>query len=446
MNIQTFKIERLGSDGEGIAYLNKKPVFIYYTLIGEIVEADLFVNKRGAYEAKLINIIKKSPLREDVSYKYYMKTGSINLLHLKYFEQIKFKRNVINFLLSSQIRKETNNTKVNLTIKSPLELNYRNKTDVPLIYEQNKNHLATYVRGSNNLIKIDEFIIEDVFLIKAMNDFIEVLNKTSFKAYNFKTKKGEIYSISLRCNLKGNVQLMINVSKNINLNNLIKELTSINKDIVSIYVNVVNNYENNLDVYNGKLRKVFGDKYLEMKLNEYFFYLTPLSFFQLNTRASILLYEEILKQTKFNKNDLVLDAFSGVGTIASFISPFVKEVVAIESIKDATLDMEYSLKKNNITNVKAITGDMSKMTSYLNKTYKFDKVLFDPPRVGLERKVINYLLKSKPKEIIYVSCNPKTLVRDLKLLSKAYNIISITPIDLFPQTSQIESITILKLK
>lgn len=446
MNKKTFKIERMGSDGEGIAYLNKKPVFIYYSLIGEVVEADLFKNKRGHYEANLLNIIKESDEREEVSYKYYMKTGSINLLHMKYFDQLRYKRNVLNFLMSSKLRKETNKTKLNLTIGSKNELYYRNKTDIPIIFMKGKNVLANYYRGSNKLFPIDEFIIEEKSIINALNDITNSLDEFNLKAYNYKTKKGDVFSLSVRTNEKNQLQVMLNTNVKYKFHDFAKSLIRKNKNIISIYTNYVPNYKSNLDIYDGELKLLIGEKYLEMTLNKMKFYLTPLSFFQLNTNQALVLYNEIIKQVNFNKDDLVLDAYSGVGTIASFISPYVKEVVAIESIKDAVLDMEYSLKKNKIENVKAITGDLTKMNSYLEKNYVFDKVIFDPPRVGLEAKVLKYLLSSKPKEIIYVSCNPRTLMEDLKVLSKEYNIKYITPIDMFPQTSQIESLTILKLK
>ena len=446
MKNQILKIERMGSDGEGIAYYNKKPVFIYYALLGETINADIYVNKRGTLEANINEIIEKSSDRVDVTWKHYLESGSVNLLHYNYFSQLNYKRNVINFLLSSKLRKVTNNTKLERTIKSEDELGYRNKTDIPLIYENGKNHLANYFRGSNNLFKVTDLIIENEYIIKALKDIINILNETNYKAFNPRTKKGEIYSLSVRSNLEGKVQLMINTKRTLNLNSFVNKLNQANKDIVSIYQNTILRYSNNTDVYNGKLELVSGSKYLEMKLKDLKFYLTPFAFFQLNTKQAIVLYEEVIKLANFKKSDIVLDAYSGVGTIASFISPHVKEVVAIESIKDAVNDMEYSLDKNNIKNVKTITGDLVKMTNYLKSKHKFDKVIFDPPRVGLGDKVCKYLLSSLPKSIIYVSCNPKTLVKDLEMLSLKYDIKSITPIDMFPQTSQIESITILERK
>lgn len=440
------KIERMGSDGEGIAYIDNNPVFIYYTLIGEVVEINLFKNKRGAFEGELLNVIEPSPIREEVLWKYYMKSGSLNLLHLTYFEQLKYKRNVINFLLSSKIRRITNKTKVELTIGSKETINYRNKTDIPLLYMKGKNALANYYRGSNNLFPIDELVAEDKNIISALDSILKVLDEFNIKAYNFKNKKGEVYSVSVRVNLEGKAQVMLNVSRELNLKDFSTKLIETNNNIISIYQNVITRYRSNVDTYNGTLSLVGGFKYLEMKLNNLKFYLTPLSFFQLNTNQSIVLYEKIIELANFKKTDTVLDAYSGVGTIASFISSHVKEVVAVETIKDATLDMEYSLRRNNIDNVTVITGDLVKMTNYLNRKFKFDKVLFDPPRTGLGKDVCNYLLKTLPKEIIYVSCNPKTLVEDLETLSKKYTVISITPIDMFPQTSQIESITILKLR
>ncbi|HHX78199.1 MAG TPA: 23S rRNA (uracil(1939)-C(5))-methyltransferase RlmD [Acholeplasmataceae bacterium] len=439
-----FKIERMASDGEGIAYYKKKPVFIYYAYLGEEVEAQLFVNKRGAYEANLIDVIKKSKARVDVSWPHYMKSGSVNLLHINYAEQLKYKRDVVNFLLTTNLKNETNNVKLGKTIPSDNTLYYRNKSYIPLISINGKNQMANYLRGSNLLFPVKELIVEEKAITSTVKSVLPLLDKHKIAAYDFKTKKGHVISLSLRTNLKGEIQLTFVLKQKTDLTHLINDINKTLKNVVSIYQNYVPEYKNSPDIYEGNLKYLSGNKYLEMEIGGFKFYLTPFAFFQLNTKQAEKLYNMIIEKANFSKNDIVLDAYSGVGTISTFISSHVKEVVAVESVKAAVNDMNYSLKVNKINNVKTITGDFVKIVDYLKQ--RFDKMIFNPPRIGLGNEVCKYILKNSPKTVVYVSCNPKTLVSDLQILTKKYYVESISPFDMFPQTSQIENIVILKLK
>lgn len=438
------KIERMASDGEGIAYYNNKPVYIYYAYLDEVVDVDLVINKRGAYEGIIKEIIKPSSKRAKVNWPYYTKSGGVNLLHLNYIEQLKYKRDVVNFLLSTKLKKQTNHLKLGLTIPSQNELYYRNKSDIPLLNVNGKNMMANYYRGSNLLFPVTELIIEEKAITETVKKLLPLMDKHKIMAYDFKKRTGSVINLSIRANLEGKIQLTFTTKNKTNFNNLINDINKELKNVISLYNNYVPDYKNSFDIYNGSLKLLKGNKYLEMVINDYKFYLTPFAFFQLNTKQAENLYNYILKLGNFNKTDLVLDAYSGVGTIASHVSSKVREVVAIESIKAAVNDMEYSLKVNNIKNVKTITGDFVKLSGYLRQ--KFDTMIFNPPRIGLGKEVCRYIVKMRPKQVIYVSCNPKTLVSDLLMLDKAYKIKSITPFDMFPQTSQIENVVILELR
>lgn len=439
-----FKVTRVGSDGEGIAYHNNKPVYIYYAYKNEVVEADLFTNVRGAQEAKLTKVIKPSKHRIEVNWPYYMKSGSVNLMHINYHEQLKYKRDVVNFLVATTIKNETKNTKIGLTIPSDKTINYRNKSDIPLIKVGKTTKMANFFRGSNLVFPINELITEEKAIENITKVIINLMDKYKISPYDAKNKRGHIASITTRVNQKGQVQVTFVARNKSNIMPLVNELMKTHKNVVGVYENYIENFRTVSDIYNGDLRLLKGEEYLEMGINKFKFHLTPHSFFQLNTNQAEKLYQMLTLIGDFNKDDIVLDAYSGVGTIATHVSPLVKKVVAIESIKAAVQDMDYSLKVNNITNVKTITGDFVKLATYIKD--KFTKMIFNPPRTGLGPVVCKYILKIAPKNVIYVSCNPKTMVTDLKLLSKKYNIESITPFDIFPQTSQIENIVLLTLK
>lgn len=439
-----FNVTRVGNDGEGIAYYKNKPVYIYYAYLNEVVDADLITNSRGALEGKLNAVIKPSKHRVGAECPYYGICGGCNLMHISYEESLVQKRNVINFLLSSKLKQETKNTKLNQTHGSEDVFNYRNKINVPVKMINGKNSIGLFYRGTIKFLPIDSCIVEQESINELAKQVLYLMDKLKINAYDPKNDSGHIASLSIRTNLDGQLQLMINLKNQINLTKMSKELVKLNSNLVSVYGNFVPTYKTNRDILDGKLTHLTGETHLTMKLNDYKFLLTPHAFFQLNTKQAIKLYELVVKLGDFKKDDVVLDAYSGVGTIASFISPHVKEVVAIESIKAAVNDMDSSLKLNNIPNVKTITGDVIKVTNYLKK--KFDVMVFDPPRIGLGETMVKYILKNKPKKVVYVSCNPKTLADDLKGLAKLYDIVSIDPFDMFPQTSQIESVTVLKLR
>lgn len=433
------KIERVGSDGEGIAYIDNNPVFIYYAYLDEVVEVEVFKNKRGALEGNLIKVIEPSKERREAIYSDNKLNTALNLSHINYFEQLKFKRRTLQFLINQKLRKEK--IKVLNTTKADSEFYYRNKIELPVRMVNGKNKVGLFLRGSRNFLPIDGYITHQPVLDKVVADVLNLLNKHRLEGYSPKSKKGLVTHLQVRSNLKNEVQLTIVLAKDFNLKPLVKDLEKLS-EVVSVYKLISN--LNDYDSLDGKLVHLSGKKHLNMQIGKLKFLLTPKAFFQLNTVQAQKLYERILALGEFKKGDVVLDAYSGVGTIASFIAPHVKEVVAIESIKDSVNAMDESLKLNNITNVKTITGDVLKVVKYLK--LKFDVMVFDPPRTGLGSNLIKFILKEKPEKIVYTSCDPKSLANDLSELNKAYEVTHIEPFDMFPNTSQIESITVLKLK
>ena len=438
------KVIRVGNDGEGIAYHQNKPVFIYYAYKNETVRADLSINKRGAYEGELKEIIKPSEYRITPQCPFYGICGGCNLMHIRYQESLYYKKDLMKYLIKKEFGDQDKDILINNTIPSKNIFNYRNQMNIPVRKINNENSIGLFYRGTNQFLPIDQCMIQDDHLNKLAKDILWLMNKKKIEAYDPKTNTGQVVNLAIRTNLEGQMQLTFVLKNQANLTNLIKELLKKNPKVISVYENFVPKYKTNRDLLSGTLKHLAGTEELIMTLENYQFFLTPHAFFQLNTKQAINLYNTIIKKADLKKTDIVLDAYSGVGTIATFLSPHVKEVVAIESIKDAVKAMEKSNQVNQIQNIKPITGDVIKVTEYLKK--KFDVMVFDPPRTGLGEKVVNYILKNKPSKIIYVSCDPETLVKDLKGLSKLYQIVSIDPFDMFPQTSQVESITLLSLK
>ncbi len=434
------EILKVGNDGEGIGYYNNRPVFVYYAYKGEIVDVNITKNKRGAYEGTINKIIKPSLHRVEPKCPFYGKVGTTNLMHISYEEQLRYKKDFVKFHFDKNLKEDI---LIEDTIKSPNEFEYRNKITVPVRLYKGKNKMGLYLRNTNIFFPIRHYIIHQPELDEAANDALLLMDKLNIEGYDDQKRSGYVKNFSIRVNEKGEIQFTFVLDKDIDLTKLVSELVIANKNIVSIY-KTINDSRTNRDLLGGKLIKLYGEKYLKMTLNHNVFLLTPDSFFQINTKQAETLFNTIIKYGNFKADEVVLDAYSGVGTIGTYISPFVKEVVAIEIVSKV---VEANIEANKInlrTNLIPLVGDVVEMVSKLNR--KFDVMVFDPPREGLKEEVLKFILKQAPKRIIYTSCNPETLGTDLKVLTKKYKIDKVIPLDMFPQTSHTESITFMSRK
>ena len=217
------------------------------------------------------------------------------------------------------------------------------------------------------------------------------------------------------------------------------------KNIKSVYINY-NDSDTN-EILGEKEKVIFGEKYIFDYIGKYKFAISSKSFFQVNTLQAEVLYETLKSLLKLDKNDILFDLYSGVGSIGIFLSESVKQVYGIEIEKQAVEMANVNLVENNVKNAEYIAGSVEdKIVEFKNRNIHPDVIVVDPPRKGLDEKSIEYILEFNPKKIGYVSCNPATLARDLKILSDKYDIENIVPVDMFPQTSHVECVCVLKLR
>ena len=394
------EITSLDHNGRGIAKINDKIVFVENALPGEIVEIKILNEKKNLIEADVLKYIKKSNLRIDSPCPYYDKCGGCDLLHLCYKEQLKFKQEKICNIIKKYLNK---NIKINDIVKCDNNFNYRNKVTF-----QVKEKIGFYKNKSYDLIPIDKCLnCNDV-----INNAISYLKKLNLK---------DIEKITCRTN---KLELMIILeTKNENINiDPIKDICN------SIFIK-----------NNNKYKLVYGDNYITQKLDKYKYLVSPDSFFQVNLNICEKLYNKINEYVGSNKN--ILDLYCGTGSIGIYVSQS-NNVIGIEINEFAIMDANKNKKLNSIENIKFICGDSSEKIQNLN--FNPDIIIVDPPRSGLKNITIANILKMNPKQIIYVSCDPMTLVRDLNILSKNYNIEEITPFDMFPNTKHVECLVNLK--
>lgn len=396
-----YKIDSLDHYGRGITKIGNKITFVNNALPNEIVDLKIDKDKKKYMEASVLKYTKESNERVSVKCPYYNYCGGCNIMHLNYDNQLKFKQNKIRNIIDKYLDK---NILVNDIIGSNNCFNYRNKVTF-----QVKENIGFYKNNSYELISIDNCLISS----ELINNSIKYLNKLDLKHIN-----------KITCRIGSN-NLMIIVEtnkKDLNIDS-IKEISK------SIYLK-----------YNNSYIHVFGDKYIYENIGKFKYMISPDSFFQINIDVCTKLYNKIKEYVGINKN--ILDLYCGTGSIGIFISEG-NNVIGIEKNQYAIKDANENKKINNVKNIEFICGDSGNKTNNLN--FNPDIIIVDPPRSGLNKETINNIIKFNAKEIIYVSCDPMTLVRDLNVLKKHYKIKEITPFDMFPNTYHVESVAILTI-
>lgn len=405
-----YKIEKLDHEGRGIIR-DGKIVFVENALPGELIEYKILKEKKNLVEAEAIDIENESIDRCKPNCKYYKDCGGCNLLHMKYESTLKFKENKVKEIMDKFLGEDV---KINKILYSKNNTNYRNKATFHV-----DNKIGYYKNNSNEIIEIDECNIVD----KGINEILKSI-KENISLHN-------IYEIIIRKSKYTNDSMVIlKINNKTDENQIIKTL----KDKVTSIIL----YQNK------KYKTIYGQNKLVEKMNDFVFQMSEDSFFQVNTEMSIILYEKVLDYINPNKDDNVLDLYCGTGTIGIFISRYCKKVTGIEINESAIRNAIENAKLNNIQNIEFICKDSSKAVLELKNEY--DKIIVDPPRAGLDKNTIEFLKRSNTKRIVYVSCDPVTLARDLNLLKENYNIEEITPVDMFPHTHHVENVVLLSNK
>lgn len=398
MEIEIVKFDNLG---RGIGYINNKIVFIPKSVPGDFLEIDLVKEKKNYLEGKIKKIIKPSKLRKEVLCPYFNTCGGCDLLHISLTEELEYKLHKINDIL----KKNNINYEVKEIIKNSNEYYYRNKITLKIINKK----IGYYESNTHNLLEINKCIISK----KYINEIIKDLNK-------FNIINGEVI---IRCNHKDEMLIVINS---------LDKLTNIDY--------FVNNYNIVGIIQNNKC--LYGDNYLIHKINDNLFKISFDAFFQVNDSISSILFQLINKYTEYSSN--VLDLYCGVGSLTLSINENVQNILGVEIVENAIKDANINKNLNKKEKVTFICDDAKNIIDKITSFY--DTVILDPPRSGVDEQVLNKIISEKLRKIIYISCDPFTLVRDLKILNNYYEIKDFKLLDMFTWTHHVESLVILELK
>lgn len=402
----------LENEGAGVCKVKGITVFVPKTLVGEKIRFRITEIKKNYARGKLIEIINPSPDRTEPLCPYYEECGGCDLRHQSDNKNLEFKRQKVQTAVSKIGKIDI---KVENIIPSFKNENYRNKAS----FKVEEDRIGFYGSGTYQLVDINYCRL----LEEEINNTLSVIRKY------LKENKNDIKEVTIK---HGNA-----------MNELLIDIYSTNKKDAKIKDYLVSNVVNlKTLVFNGKI--VYGNGYISQISNGLMFNCSADSFFQVNGVTAEKLYETAIKEAKLSKNDVVLDLYSGTGTISSIVSSYVKKVIGIEIVEDAVIDSNCNIRINNISNVKFICGDAAKEISKIKE--QIDVIFVDPPRKGINRDAIAIMKKISPRKIIYISCNPVTMARDLSYLSNMYDVKKIIPVDMFPKTNHVECVCVLKLK
>ena len=436
-----------GFEGEGIAKIEGFTIFIPNAIKGEKVKILIVKVLKSLAFGKVIDIIEKSDKRVKCDCKTYKRCGGCNMRHIEYEETLIIKRNSVQALVNKTLK---NKVQIKNTIGMENPLHYRNKAQYPIgMNKENKPVIGVFARRSHEIIPINNCLIQKPISEQIAKFILEYITKNNISVYDEKSGKGIFRHLVIKVGVKTNeimCILVINAHSFKNENKLVEELV---KNFPNIKTIVKNINTKNTNVIMGKENIVlYGDGYIKDILGDYTFKISPQSFYQVNPLQAEKLYNLGVVAAKITKNDIVFDLYCGIGTISLFMAKYAKKVYGVEIVEQAIKDAKENAKTNNIENTEFIAGDTEIILDDLinNKKIIPDVVMVDPPRKGLDNRTIENINKIKPNRVIYISCNPATLIRDLAKFEENYGIKSIQPVDMFPFTSNVECVCVLKLK
>ena len=418
---------------------NNKKYYLNKVILGETV--DVSINEKEA-KIQLNNIINPSENRIKPKCPYFNVCGGCGLQHMNYHYQLSQKEQMVKNLFKGL----KCDNKV-LPIKYQKEFNYRNKSQMVYGYDNKRAVTGIYEEHSHHIIPVDVCLLEDEEISKVQKQVKELIDKFHYSYFNEKLNIGTIKHILVKSTTTKEIMVVI-VTKDEVLkgsSNFVKALSKANQNIKTIVQNI--NPTNTTHVL-GKVNKVlYGKGYITDQLLGFKFQISSKSFYQINRFITASLYQEIVDSIKNKNYQTVLDAYSGTSTISIVVSPYVKKVISVELESEACNQALNNVKINDIKNVKVFNEDATRFIVNLSaKKETIDCVIMDPPRSGATNEFLQSLIKLKPKEIIYVSCNPHTQVRDLEILKNYYTISFIQPFDLFPNTAHVETVCLLTKK
>ena len=436
-----------GFQGEGIAKIDGMAVFIPGAIKGEKVKVKILKVTSSHAFGKILEIVEKASCRIESDCDTYSRCGGCVMRHINYDDTIAMKKNAVESTLKKALGRDVT---INDVLKMDEPYYYRNKLQYPIgIGEDGMPVMGVFAERTHRIIPTLECKIQDKKSQEIANDIFEFVKENKISVYNEKTLKGALRHLVIRRGKKTDEVMVTLVTNQKNIEHEKELVEIIIKKHPEIKTIVKNINDKNTNVILGRENIVlYGDGYITDYLGEYKFKISPMSFYQVNPVQTEKLYSKAVEYAELTGNETVFDLYCGIGTIGIFASKNVKKLYGIETVLEAIKDAKENAKENNLDNAEFFVGDVEKALPEFIKERNInpDVVFVDPPRKGCDKTAIDTLLELEPKKIVYVSCNPATLGRDLKLFEEKYDIKRLAICDMFPFTHHVESIAMLNLR
>ncbi|KLK38391.1 23S rRNA (uracil(1939)-C(5))-methyltransferase RlmD [Streptococcus agalactiae] len=439
------KIKRMGINGEGIGFYKKTLIFVPGALKGEEVFCQISSVRRNFAEAKLLKINKKSKNRVDPACSIYKECGGCQIMHLQYDKQLEFKTDVIRQALMKFKPEGYENYEIRKTIGMPEPEHYRAKLQFQVRSFGGNVKAGLYAQGTHRLIDIKDCLVQDSLTQEMINRVAELLGKYKLPIYNERKIAGVRTVMIRRAQASGEVQLIFITSKRLDFDDVVIELVREFPELKTVAVNI--NASKTSDIYGQITEVIWGQESINEEVLDYGFSLSPRAFYQLNPKQTQILYSEAVKALDVKDDDDLIDAYCGVGTIGLAFAGKVKSVRGMDIIPEAIQDAKENALHMGFTNTHYEAGKAEDVIPrWYSEGFRANALIVDPPRTGLDDKLLNTILKMPPEKMVYVSCNTSTLARDLVTLTKVYHVHYIQSVDMFPHTARTEAVVKLQRK
>lgn len=437
-------IKRMGINGEGIGYYKRQAIFVSNAIVGEVVEVKITEVRDGYAYGEITKFKNVSPNRIEPRCPYYGKCGGCQLQHIDYLEQLKQKKALVEEAFEKYYDGDLKDIVVRDTIGMEKPWHYRNKTQLPVRHDGEKVVTGMYAKDSNKMVFIDECLIESELISDAMKSILKYLTKANIDVYNPKFRQGTLRYIVLR-----GFEDTKEIQATFVLTKEDKRLEKILKDVIKIeniksVLYTINSDPKSIEIISDKVILLAGNEKINGTLGKLEFKISPDSFLQLNSSQTIKLYDEVKKAGNFTGKEKVVDLYCGIGSIGLYLADSVEKIYGVDINKANIKNAKEFALNNGIDNAEFFCGNiLPHLSKFESEGYKADVLIVDPPRRGMELQVLNYLQKSKIKKIIYVSCNPSTLAKNINHLQRNYKVSYIQPLDMFPNTANVETVVLL---
>lgn len=439
-------IHGVGSHGEGVAKHEGFTVFVPNALPNEVVRIYVEEVKKSYAKGRLEEVLEPSPERVEPACPVYFTCGGCRFQHLSMEGQLDLKAHMVREIMKriGKVEREV----VQPTVGMAGDTHYRNKMQLPVGGLTGNPLIGFYVAGSHDIVPCLECLIQDEENNKVARAVYEAAKEFSIPPYDEISGEGILRHVISRVGKDGKVMVVLVVTKDEipREQDWTEHLRIALPHMVSLYINV-NNKRTNI-IMGQKNRLLWGEAKLTASIGDLQFLLSPHSFFQVNPEGTVKLYEKALEYAALTGEESVIDAYCGTGTISLFLAKKAKRVVGIEIVEPAILDARENAKLNGIHNAEFVVGDVTEVLPDMYKAgLRPDVLVMDPARAGCEVPVLEAAAKMKPKRIVYVSCNPASLARDIAILEPlGYEVKEVTPVDMFPHTSHVESVALIERK